>query len=189
MIQFLKCCYYFCINIVANCKARLRIETWGTGLSVGKGTKILGGGIIRLGKECYIGPDSFIECRKGAKLTIGDSFSCTSNIFISSLGKISIGDDVLIGNNIRIYDSNHGMNPQKSYRDQPPEVEAVVIEDGVWIGDNVIILPGVTIGEKAVIGAGSVVSKSIPPYTIAAGVPANAKKKYDLSKEEWVLLK
>ena len=65
-------------------------------------------------------------------------------------------------------------------------MDKVLLENGVWIGNSTIILPGVTIGEKSIIGAGSVVTKSIPPYCIAAGNPAKVIKKYDFNTKMWV---
>ena len=59
---------------------------------------------------------------------------------------------------------------------QPLTVNPVQIEDNVWLGENVVVLKGVTIGEGAVIGAGSVVTKNIPPYAVAAGIPAAVKR-------------
>lgn len=72
----------------------------------------------------------FFECRKGGEILIGRDFSCTSRLFISCLGKIVIGDDCLLGNNVRIYDSNHGRNPELSYRYQDSEILPVTIKGG-----------------------------------------------------------
>lgn len=64
--------------------------------------------------------------------------------------------------------------------------QKVVIGDNVWIGDNSVILPGVEIGKGSIIGANSVVTKSIPDYSIAVGIPARLVKKYDFQMERWV---
>ena len=92
-----------------------------------------------------------------------------------------------MASNVLISSENHGINPESDipYMDQDLIVGDVVIKDGVWIGQNVCILPGVTIGEKAIVGAGSVVTKSIPDYCIAVGNPARVIKKYNFEKHKW----
>ena len=91
---------------------------------------------------------------------------------------ITIEDDVLIGSGVHFYTVNHSFdNIEIPIIDQGhSESKAVIIKKGSWIGANAIILPGVTIGENTVIGAGSVVTKSIPPNVVAAGNPAKIIK-------------
>lgn len=87
---------------------------------------------------------------------------------------ITIEDEVMLGSGVHIYTLNHRFNdPQKPIIDQGHlESKAVLLRKGCWIGANAIILPGVEIGENAVVGAGSVVTKSIPPRMLAVGSPA-----------------
>ena len=100
---------------------------------------------------------------------------------------VSIGNDVLIASGVTICSENHGTDPSLpvSYMHQPLKCQKVSIGDGTWIGENVIILPGVSIGKKCVIGGGSVVTKSIPNYSIAVGNPAVVKKTYNMKKKVW----
>ena len=70
-------------------------------------------------------------------------------------------------------------------RQQPLQTKPVSIGDGCWIGEKVCILPGVSIGKKCVIGAASVVVKSIPDYCIAAGNPAKVIKRYNFVSHQW----
>ena len=94
---------------------------------------------------------------------------------------IIIEDDVMIGSGVHIYVNNHKFqNPNIPLIDQGyyPD-EQVVLKKGCWIGANSIILPGVTIGENTVIGAGSIVTKSIPNRVVAVGNPAKIIKKIE----------
>ena len=96
---------------------------------------------------------------------------------------------------IFISDHNHGSYGD-SHSDSPLTIpservsvsQGVIIEDNVWIGESACILPGVTIGFGSIIGALSVVSKSIPPYSIAVGNPAKIVKKYDFLTNKWIKL-
>jgi len=98
-------------------------------------------------------------------------------------GSIVIGDDVLVGSGVHIYVANHDYTEGgKNIIDMghcPPK--SVVLEEGCWIGANCILLPGVRIGKKSVVGAGSVVTKDVPPCVVAAGNPASIIKNCSFS--------
>jgi acetyltransferase-like isoleucine patch superfamily enzyme len=83
----------------------------------------------------------------------------------------------------KIIASNHNISKLDNYSEEVGK--GVTIENNVWVGANVIILDGIKIGEYSVVGAGSVVSKDIPPYSIVAGVPAKIIKKYNLQDNTW----
>lgn len=87
---------------------------------------------------------------------------------------ISIGDKVLIGSSVHMYVSNHNYEDKDKpiYDQGHSESQGIVIKKGAWVGANVTILPGVCIGENSVVGAGSVVTKSIPDFSTAVGNPA-----------------
>lgn len=125
------------------------------------GAYIVGCSKISLGKRCVIRPGCMIH-------------GVSDNLNVS----IDIKDDVLIGSGCHIYVTNHTFkNVNIPIIDQGHDLsQPVVIHKGAWLGANVIVLPGCTIGENAVIAAGSVVTKSIPPRTVAAGVPAKVIK-------------
>ena len=149
----------------------------GCGIALGEGTKLLCWSSYDSGKEKQILSPS---------LSIGDNVHATRNLVIQCAGKISIGNNVLIASNVFIIDYNHGTSPQSdSYLDNNLDVKEVIIEDGVWIGNSVVVLPGVVNGKKTIIGAGSVVTHSIPPYSIAAGNPARVLKCYDFKSMCW----
>lgn len=93
-------------------------------------------------------------------------------------GNVKIGNHVMMGPEVLIYTQNHNHSDISIPMDMQGFSceKKVVVEDDVWIGARVIILPGVTIGKGSVIGAGSVVVKSVPPYSIAVGNPAVTKR-------------
>ena len=92
---------------------------------------------------------------------------------------IIIRDHVMIGPNVFIYSANHRYSDKTKLISEQGDVidKSIVINEGAWIGGNVTILSGVVIGEHAVVGAGSVVDKDVPEYTLFAGVPAKLIKK------------
>ncbi len=114
-------------------------------------------------------------------LCIGDNSGVGMHSIIGS-GTV-IGRDVMMGPECYVFTRNHAFNNidipmiQQGFQ----EVKPVKIEDDVWIGARVIILPGVIIGKGSIIGAGAVVTKSIPAYSIAAGNPARVVKKRDVT--------
>lgn len=108
----------------------------------------------------------------GAQIVIGDDVG-VSGCTISAGKSITIGNHVLVGSGAVITDGDaHPVDPVERRKGLPGSRSAVCIEDDVFIGARAIILKGVTIGRGSVIGAGAVVAKSIPPYSIAVGNPA-----------------
>lgn len=121
----------------------------------------------------------------GGKIEIGDYCFIGLNTFIWSGLSIKIGNRVLISHNCNVFDNDtHPINPNERHKQfiqiitygQPKNIdlndEEIIIEDDVLIGANSIILKGVKIGKGSIVGAGSVVTRSVPPFTIVAGNPA-----------------
>jgi acetyltransferase-like isoleucine patch superfamily enzyme len=103
------------------------------------------------------------------------------------IGPVTIGNDVIFAQNIVASGLNH------EYRDVTQPIHAqkilvapIVVEDNCWIAANSVITSGVTIGRHSVIAAGAVVTKDIPPYSVAVGNPARVIKKYDFELKDWV---
>lgn len=94
-------------------------------------------------------------------------------------GGITIGDDVFIGPKVNLITINHDVNPENR---SATYGRPIVIEDKVWIGINATVLPGVRIGYGSIIGAGSVVTKDVPPMTIVAGNPARIIRKIETNE-------
>ena len=109
-------------------------------------------------------------CDYGKNIEVGKNFFANYNCIILDVGKVIIGDNCQLAPNVAIYTAGHPVHP--AARNTLFEYGAdVIIGNNVWIGGNAVICPGVRIGDNAVIGAGSVVTKDIPAWTIAAGNP------------------
>ena len=121
-----------------------------------------------------------IHCKKN--VIIGDNCGINAFINIWGHGGVIIGNNVMIASNTSITSLTHDYSA-KSIRFAKVISKSVTIEDDVWIGSNVVIMPGVTIRKGAVIGAGAVVTKDIPEYAIAMGIPAKVVKYRELSNE------
>lgn len=103
------------------------------------------------------------------------------------IGPVRIGNEVNIAQGIVISGLNHNYeDPAVPIISQGVSTSPILIEDDVWIGANAVILAGVTIGRHSVVAAGSIVTRSVPPFTIVAGNPARIVKQYDETKKEWI---
>lgn len=158
---------------------RVRIEPF---------VKLVGAKYISIGNEVSIHDsvllsawDRFNGVDYAPEIVIGDGSSIGGECHISAINGIYIGKDVLLGRKITLTDNSHGeftsydLSLKPNYRilySRGP----IIIEDGVWIGDKVTVLPGVTIGMNSIVGANSVVTKDIPPNTMVAGVPSRVIK-------------
>lgn len=134
---------------------------------------------------CYSVVESY-SCLNNAvgDLTIGDYSRIGLNNTI--IGPVKIGNHVNLAQNITVTGLNHNyQDVTRKIDEQGLNTKEIIIKDNVWIGANSVILPGVTIGEHCVVAAGSVVSRSIPSYSICAGVPAKVIKQYNFSTEKW----
>jgi len=120
---------------------------------------------INIQKNVYFG--------KGNKISIGDYSGIGENSILGQDEEIRIGNNVLIGPHLMIFTQNHNFGDRnKLIREQGATRKPVIIEDDVWIGARVILLPGVTLGRGSVVAAGAVVTKSVPPFSVIGGVPA-----------------
>jgi acetyltransferase-like isoleucine patch superfamily enzyme len=100
---------------------------------------------------------------------------------------VEIGENVLIAGRVYISDHNHRFTEiDKPVLAQGIEPGGkVIIEENAWLGEGCVILPGVTVGKNAIIGSNAVVTKDVPPYSIAVGIPAKVIKKYDTASNTW----
>lgn len=103
------------------------------------------------------------------------------------IGPVTIGNDVIFAQHIVASGLNHGYEDvTMPIRNQKVNTAPIQVGDGCWIGANVVLTAGVTIGLHSVIGAGSVVTKDIPAYSVAVGNPARVVRQYDHEKKEWL---
>jgi acetyltransferase-like isoleucine patch superfamily enzyme len=152
-----------------------------------------GGNIFQVGEKSLIRAEMVYE-RDGASIEIGDRTFIGRGLFTIA-ERLIVGDDVMISWNVTIADHNsHSLRFSERSKDVEMNafkgikvwdcvsVAPVIIEDKVWIGFGCSLLKGVTIGEGAVVGANSVVTKDVPPWTIVAGNPARVIREIPLSE-------
>lgn len=160
--------------------------------SKGKGTSI--GNYARMdlmpynnfavGEKCLIEDYATINNAVGP-VSIGDR----SLIGLSAvvIGPVEIGNDVMLAQHVVLSGLNHGYeNIHMPIKDQPITTSKITIEDGAWLGANVVVTPGITIGKNAVVAGGSVVVKNVPPFSVVGGNPAKVLKRYCSKRENWI---
>ncbi|AZI56563.1 DapH/DapD/GlmU-related protein [Epilithonimonas vandammei] len=151
---------------------------------------LIGGNYIYIGDHFTSGKrlrlnayDRFKDVFYKPLIILGNNININDDCHIACIEKIEIGNNVLIAGKVFISDHLHGDTFYDTLKIAPSDRNlitkgGVFIEDDVWIGENVSILPGVRIGKGSVIGANSVVTKNIPKYSIAVGSPARCIKEY-----------
>lgn len=156
-----------------------RVRLWGTPLVRNYG-RLLIGDRVRFSSvvstlELGVGPEGTLD--------IGDRVLINHGCSIGATKLVRIGDSCNIGSQVILMDSSfHELDPER--RDHQPEPAPVVLERNVWLAARVIVLPGVVIGENSVVGAGSVVTRDVPPNVLAAGIPAKVIRSLDSSGRE-----
>lgn len=124
-------------------------------------------------------PPFYSEC--GRNIYIGKNVFINCCCHFQDQGGIYIGDGALIGSFVVLATINHGLNPAQRSDNHPSPIH---IGKNVWLGSHCTVLPGVTIGDNSVIAAGAVVTKDVPAYSVAAGVPARVIKKIEIEAAE-----
>ncbi len=141
-------------------------------------------------KQFEVGEHSIIEdftlvanACGDVKIGKGVLIGCGSKI----VGPITFGDNILLAQNVVMSGLNHEYeDPNRPIVEQGFNVKEIIVEDGVWLGAGVIVTPGVRIGKNAVVGAGSVVTKNVPPFSVVVGNPAHVVKYFDFTTHKWV---
>ena len=135
-----------------------------------------------IGSSVHFEPN--FRCEFGFNISIGNNFLANFDCIMLDGNLITIGDNVLLGPRVGLYTANHALDPQERLMGGC-YAHPIVIEDDVWVGANSVILPGVTLGKHCVVAAGSVVSRSIPPYSVCAGSPAKVVKQFNPESRTW----
>ena len=121
-----------------------------------------------------VGPEAVVEppfhCDYGENVTVGARFYANAGCIFLDCAPIRIGDRVLLGPGVHLYAATHPVDAETRGR-RLKYAQPITIGDDVWIGGACIVLPGVTIGDRAVVGAGSVVTRDVPDDVVAAGNP------------------
>ena len=161
-----------------------------TRIYIGKHVKILGGSMFTVGNGVSIRPAAELWCHSG-QIIIGEGTDIGTRCRFSVMNSLVIGKNVLFSPNVYITDCDHAYtNVTKPVMQQGvvQKDNRVCIKDGAYIGINAVIVGNVTIGKGSVIGANSVVTKDVPDYCVAVGVPARVIKRYDPAVGKWVKL-
>jgi galactoside O-acetyltransferase len=133
---------------------------------------------IRFGRAVGCGSGAFFAADGGA-ITVGDFVTFNTNVHVNaSLGlRIELGNNVLVGPNVVLRSADHRFDRiDVPIRSQGHTPAAIVIEDDVWLGANVVVVGGVRIGRGAVVAAGAVVTRDVPSMAVVGGVPARVLK-------------
>ena len=152
---------------------------------------------IFIGNSCQIGPYCRLETfpnygneKSCPKLFIGDNTSIQHAVHIYCKESVILEKGCLIASGCMITDNNHGINPESDhYVNQPLNSRPTILEEDVWLGENVCVLAGSKIGKRSIIRSNSVVIGIIPSYCIASGNPAKVVKKYNFETKMWEIYK
>jgi galactoside O-acetyltransferase len=156
---------------------RLRFRRAGK-ISIARGCEFVSPESMRFDGAVGIGAGSFFAA-DGGSIEVGDNAAFNTGVHINASigGAIVIGQWCIIGPNVVMRTAGHNYGDTRQFiRQQGHKAANIRIDDDVWIGANAVILGGVHIGQGAVVGAGAVVTKDVPPLAIAAGVPAKVIK-------------
>lgn len=128
--------------------------------------------------EPYISPPLAMDY--GYNVKIGKNVMINFGAVFLDTCLITIGDRTLVGPNVNFYSATHPLDPALRNGTHGPELgKEIHVKEDCWIGGNVVILPGVTIGKGSTVGAGSVVTKDVPEFTVVAGNPARIIRKIE----------
>jgi acetyltransferase-like isoleucine patch superfamily enzyme len=143
--------------------------------------RLLGASQISIGERVYVGPGSWLQVIGDPTqpgITVGSDTKIAGGCVLSAAADLRIGDGVLLASNVYLSDHSHAFGRGDRFINLQgiDRISPVEIQDGAWLGENVVVMPGVTIGRGAVVGANSVVTEDVPPRAVAVGAPARIVK-------------
>ncbi|HEY2299917.1 MAG TPA: acyltransferase [Jatrophihabitans sp.] len=155
-----------------------RRQAFARGTLHGNALQMLREGRLTIGAHTLFEPGVWLTSHTG-RIMIGAGALLNLNVMVAAVEHTEIGDHCMLANGCLVTDGNHRFDdpetpvPWQGYTTKGP----TVLEDNVWLGANVVVTSGVRIGRRSVIGANSVVTEDIPPFSIAAGAPATVLKR------------
>jgi acetyltransferase-like isoleucine patch superfamily enzyme len=158
---------------------RRSFAAWGTRSVVVPPLRLEGERDIAIGAGAWLGSGCWLNAI-GGTITVGDGCSFAGDITISAVASVTLGRDVLVARGVHIGDHDHAFTDpgRPAMRQGITNVAPVMIGDGAWLGHNVTVTAGVSIGRGAVIAAGAVVTRDVPSYSLAVGIPARVVKSW-----------
>ncbi|MFN8133234.1 MAG: acyltransferase [Solirubrobacteraceae bacterium] len=143
-------------------------------------------GRLEIGAEALLEPGVWLTAPGDARIRIGSGTFLNRNVMVAAVSLVEIGDHCMLANGCFVTDGNHRFDdpdapvPWQGFDSKGP----TRIGDNVWCGANVVVTSGVTIGQRTVVGANSVVTQDLPPFSIAAGAPARVLRTIDYGGAE-----
>ncbi len=131
---------------------------------------------VTVGRFAMIRPSGYYGREIGIGLRVGNHSNIGAYCYIGCSGGIEIGENVLMSPNVNLYAENHNFaRPDIPMKEQGVTWEPIMVEDDCWLASGSTVLAGVRIGRGAIVAAGAVVTKDVPPYAIVGGVPASVR--------------
>lgn len=183
-----------CLTYLYNPINMFKIRSVGSNVYIGKHLQIKNGSCVSIQDSVRIGRDCRLACykvdQKLGRIIIEDRCYICDHFSALAGADIHIGTGTLIASYVSVLAENHGMDPVCGVRYGLQELTGKTTSIGkyCWLGEKCIIMPGVTIGDWSIIGAGSVVTKHVPPYSIAVGNPAKVIKCYNFETNQWEVI-